>query len=72
MGGYGGYQVVGYRNLGELQENLDSLMLRRLKKLLKQPAVFARLHNFKTPNGKGAGNFVSCAPLKKLSLLKIG
>ena len=32
MGGYGGYEVVGYRNLGELQENLDSLMLRRLKK----------------------------------------
>lgn len=32
MGGYGGYEIVGYRNLGELQENLDSLMLRRLKK----------------------------------------
>lgn len=32
MGGYGGYEVVGYRNLGELQSNLDSLMLRRLKK----------------------------------------
>ena len=32
MGGYGGYEVVGYRNLGELQENLDSLMIRRLKK----------------------------------------
>lgn len=32
MGGYGGYEVVGYKNLGELQENLDSLMLRRLKK----------------------------------------
>ena len=31
MGGYGGYEVVGYRNLGQLQENLDSLMLRRLK-----------------------------------------
>ena len=25
-------EVVGYKNLGELQENLDSLMLRRLKK----------------------------------------
>lgn len=32
MGGYGGYEVVGYRNLNQLQENLDSLMLRRLKK----------------------------------------
>ena len=32
MGGYGGYEVVGYRNLGELQENLDGQMLRRLKK----------------------------------------
>lgn len=32
MGGYGGYEVVGYKNLGELQENLDSLILRRLKK----------------------------------------
>jgi SNF2 family DNA or RNA helicase len=32
MGGYGGYEVVGYRNLNQLQENLDSLMIRRLKK----------------------------------------
>ena len=32
MGGYGGYEVVGYRNLGELRSNLESLMLRRLKK----------------------------------------
>ena len=32
MGGYGGYEVVGYRNLGELQESLNDLMLRRLKK----------------------------------------
>lgn len=32
MGGYGGYEVIGYRNLGELQSNLDQLMLRRLKK----------------------------------------
>lgn len=31
MGGFGGYQVVGYRNLNELQEQLDSIMLRRLK-----------------------------------------
>lgn len=31
MGGYGGYQVVGYRNLNELQESLNSIMLRRLK-----------------------------------------
>lgn len=32
MGGYGGYEVIGYKNLGELQSNLQSLMLRRLKK----------------------------------------
>lgn len=32
MGGYGGYEVIGYKNLGELQSNLESLMLRRLKK----------------------------------------
>lgn len=31
MGGYGGYQVVGYRNLDELQERLTDIMLRRLK-----------------------------------------
>ena len=31
LGGFGGYQVVGYRNLDELQENLDTVMLRRLK-----------------------------------------
>lgn len=32
FGGYGGYQVVGYRHLDELQENLDKVMLRRRKK----------------------------------------
>lgn len=32
MGGYGGYEVIGYRNLGELQEALNELMIRRLKK----------------------------------------
>lgn len=31
MGGFGGYQVVGYRNLDELQGELDSIMLRRKK-----------------------------------------
>lgn len=31
MGGFGGYQVVGYKNLSELQELLGRNMLRRLK-----------------------------------------
>ncbi len=31
MGGYGGYEVIGYNHLDELQEDLDSIMLRRLK-----------------------------------------
>lgn len=31
MGGYGGYQIVGYKNLKELQVKLDEIMLRRLK-----------------------------------------
>lgn len=31
MGGYGGYQVVGYKHLDELQEQLDTFMVRRLK-----------------------------------------
>ena len=31
MGGYGGYEVVGYRHLEELQETLNEMMLRRLK-----------------------------------------
>lgn len=30
-GGYGGYQIMGYRNLNELQERLDEIMLRRRK-----------------------------------------
>ena len=30
-GGYGGYEVMGYKNLGELQERLNEIMLRRLK-----------------------------------------
>lgn len=31
MGGYGGYEIVGYRNLNELQDQLNTIMLRRLK-----------------------------------------
>jgi len=31
MGGFGGYEVVGYKNLSELQERLDNIMLRRRK-----------------------------------------
>jgi len=32
MGGYGGYQVVGYKHLDQLKEQFDDIMLRRLKK----------------------------------------
>ena len=31
MGGFGGYEVVGYKNLQELQDRLDNVMLRRRK-----------------------------------------
>lgn len=31
MGGYGGYEVVGYKNLDELSQTLDEVMLRRRK-----------------------------------------
>lgn len=31
MGGYGGYEVVGYRNTEELQNKLSDIMVRRLK-----------------------------------------
>ena len=31
MGGFGGYEVVGYKNMDELQEQLEEVMLRRLK-----------------------------------------
>ena len=30
-GGYGGYEIIGYKNLDELQERLNEIMLRRLK-----------------------------------------
>lgn len=32
MGGYGGHEVVSYKNLSEMQDRLDSIMIRRLKK----------------------------------------
>lgn len=32
MGGYGGYEIVGYRNLSQLREKLDEIMLRRKQK----------------------------------------
>lgn len=32
FGGYGGYEVVGYKHLDELQDQLNTVMLRRLKK----------------------------------------
>ena len=31
MGGFGGYEIIGYKNMSELQEQLDTIMLRRLK-----------------------------------------
>lgn len=31
MGGFGGYEIVGYRYLDELQDNLNDIMLRRKK-----------------------------------------
>lgn len=31
LGGFGGYEVVGYRNMDEIQETLNDMMLRRLK-----------------------------------------
>lgn len=31
MGGYGGYQVVGYKNLEEIRAMMENIMLRRLK-----------------------------------------
>lgn len=31
MGGFGGYEIVGYKNLDELQSQFGSVMLRRLK-----------------------------------------
>ena len=32
FGGYGGYQVVGYKHLDQLKEQFEDIMLRRLKK----------------------------------------
>lgn len=31
MGGYGGYEIVGYKNMDQLTEQIRSIMLRRLK-----------------------------------------
>ena len=31
MGGFGGYEIIGYKNLDELQDRLNGIMLRRLK-----------------------------------------
>ena len=31
MGGFGGHEIIGYKNLDELQEQLNDIMLRRLK-----------------------------------------
>ena len=31
MGGYGGYQIIGYQHLDELEDNFREVMLRRLK-----------------------------------------
>ena len=31
MGGYGGYEIIGYKHLNELQDQLNSIMVRRLK-----------------------------------------
>ena len=39
MGGYGGYEIVGYKNMDQLTNQINSIMLRRLKKdVLDLPA----------------------------------
>lgn len=43
-GGFGGYQIIGYKHLDELQEQLDSCMLRRLKEnVLDLPQKFINM-----------------------------
>lgn len=33
MGGFGGYQVMGYRHLDQLKEQFEDIMLKNLKKM---------------------------------------
>lgn len=37
LGGYTGYDVIGYKNLDEMHERFDKVQLRRTKELLKLP-----------------------------------
>lgn len=60
-GGYGGYEVIGYKNLDELQEQLSEIMLRRLKDdVLDLPdKIFVNDYVEMTPNQASIYNEVT-------------
>lgn len=60
-GGYGGYEVIGYKNLDELQEQLSKIMLRRLKDdVLDLPnKIFVNDYVEMTPNQASIYNEVT-------------
>lgn len=55
MGGYGDYQVVGYKNLSEIKDQLKEMMLRRLKEDV-----------FDLPEKVYVDEFVELTPKQKL------
>ena len=54
MGGYGNYQIVGYKHLGELQEQLNDIMLRRLKNDVLDLPEKVLIDEYVEMNGKQA------------------
>ena len=52
MGGYGGYEVVGYKNLDELQTKLDNIMLRRRKEDVLDLPDKIRINEYVEMTGK--------------------
>ena len=52
MGGFGGYEVVGYKNMDELQQQLDHIMLRRLKEEVLDLPEKTYIDEYVEMNGK--------------------
>ena len=73
FGGYGGYEIVNYKNLDELQEQLNEIMLRRRKEeVLDLPEkTYINEYVDMTPNQKKIYNEISMEIKRNIDQIKM-
>ena len=68
MGGFGGYQIVGYNHMEELQQQLDSVMLRRKKEdvLDLPPKIYTNEYLLMSPSQQAVYDEIKVALLRNV------